>query len=162
MSINIALKKTESFENLLKLVIASHEDCSFWYGRYIIVEGFNGKLSIDDFAIRLFALVKNNIDFDELDREVGRQIVHKIDHIYSSNEARWKHKNFFIYLFIALKDFFLSSKWNTRLMWELKHGELIFKTYTKNQFYSKYGYLPKHPPQWIGCNYPDRWATHEK
>jgi len=158
MSIQTVVVNTQSLADLLKLVEVASEEVSFWCGRYVIVEGYQGTLSIDALAACLFILAAKDVNFNEIDRAIGKQIVSKIDQLYTSNEARWNRSNLFTYILAGIRDLLSNSKWNTRLRWELKHSELIFELYTRQQFFNKYGRIPCTKPQWSSSKYLYRWA----
>lgn len=90
LNLNTVLANTSSFADLDSLVKDANEDISFWGFRYVYVPGYKGKVHIDALAKKVNTLVRASFDFSEEERELGKQIVSKINQLYTANDNRKK------------------------------------------------------------------------
>ncbi len=141
MEIQKTLAEITSYEKLCEISKSSTPKLSFWGSQYIIVDGYERTLGIDDITKRLFELVGKNYEFDEEERALGKTIASRIDFIYNDIDSQIRFSNLFTKILAILRS--LCFHETPRSYWKLHYGNYTFETYTQSQFNNVFGCTPK-------------------
>ncbi len=162
----------QPYNELLQFVEKTQPKLSFWGVKSLIIEGSKETHSLDSIAIRVFDLVKQNYEFSEKDREIGRKIMARIKEIYSESDLQVKKSNLLTRILEAIRGFFEifnDEHFVGRYRLDLCFGEDIFELYTENQFKREFGMSPTIAEEhgwklWeiIGGEAPHRWGIVER
>jgi hypothetical protein len=162
------LEHIRSIAELRPLVEQAQECLSFWGERYITLPNQKERLPIDSLAARVIELVKLTPHFDEMEREQGKQIAKKINHIYDRNDLRVKESRWITYLFAIFRNFPVSI---TRLNWEGQQSifgcfegyKQVFNLYTKEQYLNNFTGLFSFDYSETACcfDFPDRIKRYQ-
>lgn len=77
---------------------------SFFGWRYIAVEGYRGRISMDEVADRIEWLSKHEANITSDDLEIGQEFAEKIYELYKQGNSIIEDKGMFIDLICALRD----------------------------------------------------------
>ncbi|CRX38732.1 hypothetical protein [Estrella lausannensis] len=166
IDLQTALNNATNFIEIASIVRNSKEDISFFGGRYIYAEGYEGSVEIDAIAERFMTLQKTHFEPDEEERKIGRKTIPLISKLYDSNYSR--DTNFLTKIFCVFRDFlrniyifFSGQGYGTRGSWGINDGGMdFFNSYTSSQYQELFGEKPEGRLFKIvrpGC--PDRWSA---
>jgi len=79
-------------------------DISFFGWRYITMEGYRGKVSMEEVADRIEWLNEHQDNVDSEDLKVGQSFADKISDLYDKGDYKNKDKNFFTGIVCLLRD----------------------------------------------------------
>ncbi|CRX37631.1 hypothetical protein [Estrella lausannensis] len=160
-----ALCRASNFFEIAPIVKNAKEDISFFGGRYIYAEGYEGTVDIDAIAARFMELQETHFEPTEEERKLGREITPLISKLYESNYSR--DKNILTRIFCAFRDFlrnvwilFCARGYGTRGSWSIDDGDIkFFDAYTSSQYQEVFGTPPPtgFMPHWARSGCPDRW-----
>lgn len=163
MNIQKALIKAESFSEILNIANQSAVKISFFGDEHFSSPSFSGKLPLNSFAERVRELLIKGYDFDEAERQIGRQLSEKISFFYTESKIALKNCNCLTRLFNFIRCLWnniFSSKYDIRSHWETDLAS-FYDFYTKEQYQKTFGQLPPSEFSWRGSGHPERWLSPE-
>jgi len=155
-----AILEARSFVALVPLIQKAHPNISFWGQRYIHLVGHKGTWPIDTLVDHVLKMVKSNFDFNEVEREAGKEIASLIDRLYVISNDQTQHLNYVTYILCKFRDWWTSNVeahgYGPRFYWQ--NGEnKIFEYYTKTQYQIVF---KKEPPLTMDTkSCPTRWHS---
>lgn len=138
MTIQKVLSECNSYKDLCTLAELSKPKLSFWGSQYIIVDGYEGTLEINDITKRLFELVKKDYDFNEEERAFGKRIASRINYIYDDIDVQIRASNLFTRIIAFIRGLTLYD--TPREYWKIHYENMTFDLYTQSQFREVFGY----------------------
>lgn len=163
LKIKNALTNTHSFSELLSIAEQAKPQLSFWATKSVSICGSNKKLPIHALAQKTIDMIRENIEFSEEERKIGKEIVKLIDKIYEDSKHQLEKSNFFTRLIHILRTLWISvfvgHDYDTEFYWEMAKNS--FDYYTKTQYQKVFGQLPTKSCDWGNTGYPDRWRSPE-
>lgn len=141
MKITDVFAEAQSYETLCALAEEMEPKLSFFGKEYLCTPKYQGYLEPDDITARLFELLKNNLEFNELNRTYGKKISCRINVIYEKSDEILKAANFFTKLLVFLRGICCSNF--ARDEWILNEKRATFEYYTRSQFNRAFGYSPE-------------------
>ncbi len=107
MSLNIKnvidapYKSPQTYRSLLDLLNQATADISFWGTRDIAVLSYLGTYSIDDLLERVDNLVTENREFNQEERSMGLELVHRINALDNESQQKLSSKWFWTRFFVS-------------------------------------------------------------
>ena len=152
MSINDKTQ-LESCNQIWEIVQDATPHLSFWGGRYISGPKCSNGEYIDDIANRLARVIKQNLEFSEDVRNIGKKIFTKLDEMYSNLDDQEDRRNLFTNFLCEVRRIFsryiLNSSsyicWTYASWSNVKMEELDL--YTISQFQKAFKCTPKEAKQ---------------
>lgn len=94
----------KTYENLLGILTEAKADISFFGTRCIYVIPYKGTYPIESLVHRIDKLIQENIEFSEMEREIGEKLTENISILYFDSFTAEKHKNFLTLFFLMARE----------------------------------------------------------
>lgn len=163
MNLEAIVSRTDSLLELGQIADKAEPKLSFWGARYLCVQGYQDTLHIDSLADRVIELHrKKQCEYTKAEREVGRILSQKINHLYDLHYTQLWQANYLTRILVILRDIpscvyccFIKQDRLTSVNWygvDYTNGMTnVFSMYTRSQFKEEFGFYPEESEQ-NGCH----------
>lgn len=142
ISIQDTFYQTTNFEELRNIINKSKIHLSFFGCYYYTVQNHHGYLTgIDAFTVHLMKLIKQmNYEFNEQQREIGKEIKNKIDSFYQQADKLHAKSCLFTRTLSKIRDFWddfsnnINIDISLRYDWREDRANELFSLYTLKQY----------------------------